>query len=143
MSAEPEPDNIGPAFFTTPVKMECKGGKLPAGNWTDFGALQFYSGGINYIKNINLPQNIHTQKTFLDLGKVNATCQVKINGKEVDILMHSPYKVDISSYIKSGSNRIEVLVYSTLSNHYQTIPSAYRGEPVSGLLGPVKIINYQ
>lgn len=143
MSAEPEPGNIGPAFFTTPVKMECKGGKLPAGNWTDFGALQFYSGGINYIKNINLPQNVHTQKTFLDLGKVNATCQVKINGKEVDILMHSPYKVDISSYIKSGSNRIEVLVYSTLSNHYQTIPSAYRGEPVSGLLGPVKIINYQ
>ena len=30
-----------------------------------------------------------------------------------------------------------------LSNRYQTIPSAYRGKPVSGLLGPVKITIYK
>ena len=123
--------------------MKCNGGKIPVGNWTDFGALKFYSGGINYIKKINLPTNEHSLKTTLDLGKVNATCEVKINGKVVDVLMHSPYKLDISDYIKTGNNRIEVLVYSTLSNHYQTIPSAYRGKPVSGLLGPVKITIYK
>jgi hypothetical protein len=32
-----------------------------------------------------------------------------------------------------------VLVYNTLSNHYQTIPSNYRGSPVSGLMGPVHL----
>ena len=83
------------------------------------------------------------KQTILDLGKVNATCQVKVNGEDVDILMHSPYKVDVSRYLRNGSNRIEILVYSTLSNHYQTIPSAYRGTPVSGLLGPVRLINYE
>lgn len=30
-------------------------------------------------------------------------------------------------------------VDSSLANHYQTIPSAYRGTPLSGLLGPVKM----
>jgi len=35
---------------------------------------------------------------------------------------------------------IEVLVFNTLANHYQTIPSRYRGDPVSGLIGPVKIL---
>lgn len=143
ITAEPELGYIGPAFFTEPVKMKCNGGKIPVGNWTNFGALKFYSGGINYIKKINLPTNEHSLKTTLDLGKVNATCEVKINGKVVDVLMHSPYKLDISDYIKTGNNRIEVLVYSTLSNHYQTIPSAYRGKPVSGLLGPVKITIYK
>lgn len=143
IAAKPEIGDIGPAFFACPVKMECKGGRIPVGNWTNIGALKFYSGGINYIKEINLPPNVHSGKTILDLGKVNATCQVRINGKEVDILMHSPYKLDIGNYLTNGLNRIEVLVYSTLSNHYQTIPSAYRGDAVSGLLGPVKIISYK
>lgn len=57
--------------------------------------------------------------------------------------MQSPYRLDISDWLVTGDNRLEVLVYSTLSNHYQTIPSAYRGEPVSGLLGPVKVQSYK
>jgi len=32
-----------------------------------------------------------------------------------------------------------VLVYKALSNHYATIPTNYRGSPVSGLIGPVRI----
>ena len=137
--AEPERGYSAAAFFTAPIKLDCKGGKLPTGNWTDWGALKFYSGGINYTQNINLHKPESSEKIFLDLGKVNATCEVKINGKVVDILMQSPYRLDISDYVLEENNRIEVLVYSTLSNHYQSIPSAYRGEPISGLLGPVKI----
>ena len=38
---------------------------------------------------------------------------------------------------------IEVLVYSTLSNHYQTIPTPYKGDPVAGLIGPVNISIYE
>ena len=39
-----------------------------------------------------------------------------------------------------GENTIEVLVYNTLANHFQTIPSRYRGSPESGLLGPVRLV---
>jgi gluconolactonase len=47
--------------------------------------------------------------------------------------------VDISKQVKPGENRIEVLVFNTLANHYLTIPTRYRGEPTSGLLGPVTL----
>ncbi len=140
LSATPDMTCVGPAFFAAPIKLECEGGKIPAGNWSDFGALKFYSGGINYVKEVDWDASKASGQTLLDLGSVNATCQVKVNGEDVDVLMHSPYKVDISSYLKNGKNRIEVLVYSTLSNHYQTTPTAYRGTPISGLLGPVKLV---
>lgn len=142
IAAEPDCANIGPAFFVTPVKMQCKGGKMLAGNWTEYGALKFYSGGIRYAKSFSLPDNMAIDGVFLDLGGVNATCEVVVNGKSAGVLMHPPYVLDVSKLVERGENKIEILVYSTLSNHYQTIPSAYRGTPVSGLLGPVKLLIY-
>ena len=55
------------------------------------------------------------------------------------MVMRPPYKVEIGKYVKQGDNQLEVLVYSTLSNHYQTIPTPYRGDGVAGLLGPVSL----
>jgi hypothetical protein len=43
--------------------------------------------------------------------------------------------------VAAGATRVEVLVYNTLANHYLTIPTRYRGSPVSGLLGPVMIVS--
>lgn len=78
----------------------------------------------------------------LDLGLVDATCEVAVNGQTVDVLMSTPYRLDITDYVKPGENDVEVLVYSTLSNHYQSVPSAYRGTPRAGLLGPVSLKVY-
>ena len=140
--AEPKIGYIGAAFFIEPVKMVCNGGKMQLGNWTNVGALKFYSGGMNYRKNVYLKKKDNCRKIILSLGNVNATCEVKINGKGMGILMHTPYTLDVSNIVVDGVNCIEILVYSTLSNHYQTIPSAYRGNPISGLLGPVKLLEY-
>jgi hypothetical protein len=41
--------------------------------------------------------------------------------------------------VKAGENRIAILVCNTLANHYATVPTHYRGNPTSGLLGPVTI----
>lgn len=143
MTVEPEPGFVGAACFAEPVKLDCRGGKMPVGNWAGYGALKFYSGGVIYRKEIRISEETSRMKTVLDLGGVNATCEVRINGNPVDVLMQSPYRLDISDWLVAGDNRLEVLVYSTLSNHYQTIPSAYRGKTVSGLLGPVKVIRYE
>lgn len=140
--AEPDLGKVGPAFFAEPVKIQCQGGRMQVGNWIQYGALKFYSGGIRYTKKIVWPHGGQANRVWLDLGSVNATCEVKVNGKPVDVLMHSPYRVDVNGLLKKGENEIEVMVYSTLSNHYQTIPSAYRGQPISGLLGPVKLQVY-
>lgn len=140
LTASPLKGFSGPAFFAEPVRITCKEGEMSVGNWSKCGALKYYSGGILYKKNLEIPVSFMSKKITLDLGKVNATCEVKVNGTKVDVLMNPPYRLDVSRFVKSGNNQIEVLVYSTLSNHYQTIPSAYRGEPCSGLLGPVRII---
>ena len=51
-----------------------------------------------------------------------------------------PYRVDVTDLVHPGTNEVEVLVYSTLANHYQTVPTPYRGDPEAGLVGPVKLI---
>ena len=54
--------------------------------------------------------------------------------------MAPPWLVELNGTLKEGPNKIEVLVYNTLANHYQTIPSKYKGNPQSGLLVPVKLL---
>jgi hypothetical protein len=65
---------------------------------------------------------------------------VRVNGKLAGVRVAPPWTIDISELVKAGDNRIEVLVCNTLANHYCTVPTNYRGSPVSGLLGPVRII---
>lgn len=143
LTARPEKGYSGPALFTEPVRIACGKGKMTTGNWSNFGAMKFFSGGVRYKKQIDITEDISARKAELDLGMVDATCEVKINGSQPIILMSPPYKLDITPYIKKGENQIEVLAYSTLSNHYQTIPSAYRGTPRSGIIGPIKLIYYK
>ncbi len=50
-----------------------------------------------------------------------------MNGKLVATRLAPPWKVDVSKFVHAGSDRMEVLVYNTLANHYQTIPTRYRG----------------
>lgn len=127
----------GADFFREPVSMTCKGGRMPAGDWTQQGALKFYSGGVSYKHAFRLDDTKGPVR--LDLGSVDATCEVAVNGRHVDVLINAPYVVDITDFVKTGDNEVEVLVYSSLANHYQTIPSPYKGTPHAGLLGPVTI----
>ena len=75
----------------------------------------------------------------LDLGDVVSTAEVLINGKSAGIKLTPPWKFDLSGLTIPGENRIEILVYNTLANHYTTIPTRYPGSLVSGLLGPVTL----
>jgi len=70
---------------------------------------------------------------------VVASAEVHVNGKLVATRLAPPWKVDVTKFVRPGANRMEVLVYNTLANHYQTIPTRYRGSAVSGLLGPVSL----
>ncbi|MBQ0145270.1 MAG: hypothetical protein KBS78_08920, partial [Bacteroidales bacterium] len=134
----PDPDVTGAAFFRSPVRMSCRGGRMEAGDWTEAGAMKYYSGGLRYSKVIDVdPSDLCHYR--LNLGEVDATCEVSINGSKPEVLLTQPYSMDITDLLKVGANKVEVLVYSSLSNHYQTIPSPYRGTPRAGLIGPVSI----
>ncbi|MDO4950092.1 MAG: glycosyl hydrolase [Bacteroidales bacterium] len=137
--ASPDRGYSGTAFFAEPVAMTCQGGRVSAGDWTQWGAMRFYSGGVRYRKQVDV-RKVPNQTIQIDLGAVDATCEVAVNGRKVDVLINKPYKLDITRYLCEGENTIEILVYSALSNHYQTIPSPYQGVPHAGLIGPVRLI---
>ena len=65
--------------------------------------------------------------------------EVLINNKKAGVKVAPPWKLDVGGFFKQGENDIEIIVYNTLANHYQTIPSKYRGDPKSGLLKKVKL----
>jgi hypothetical protein len=79
----------------------------------------------------------------LDLGDVVASAEVHINGKMAGICLKKPFRLDIKDYVKEGDNHFEILVYSTLANHYVTIPTPqeFKRSFDAGLIGPVKILS--
>lgn len=130
----------GGAAIPKPVLIETGGeGRMPLGDWSEMGVLNHYSGGVRYRKEVTLGSLQPGELATLDLGRVSATAEVFVNGKSIGVRVASPWTFDLTDAVQPGTNTIEVLVYNTLSNHYQTIPSSYRGDPVSGLLGPVRL----
>ena len=65
-----------------------------------------------------------------------------VNGVAAGVGLGRPYRFDVTDHVREGGNRLEVIVYNTLANHYSVgIPSKYvfEGQTVSGLLGPVRL----
>lgn len=134
------------AVFSDPIRLRCERGTISLGDWATKGVLETYSGGAWYRKKISMTdKEIQERKSsngriLLDLGHVTASCEVRINGTLASVMATSPWRCDITSLLVPGENEVSVLVMNTLANHYQTIPSNYRGETQSGLFGPVKIL---
>lgn len=134
-----ERGRYGGSALPEPVKLDCGPGVIALGDWSKESVLECYSGGAWYRKTVTLsPEQAHG-RTILDLGDITATAEVRINGKLAGIRVAPPWKVDITPLVKPGKNRIEILVYNTLANHYLTIPTRYHGSNRSGLFGPVRI----
>jgi hypothetical protein len=129
----------GGAALPEPITLDCGPGVIRLGDWSRIDGLASYSGGVWYRKTISLSAQQSKGRVSLQLGTVAATAEVRVNGQLAGVRVAPPWNVDISDFVRPGENRIEILVYNTLANHYSTIPTRYRGSPVSGLLGPVRI----
>jgi hypothetical protein len=130
----------GGSALPEPVRLDCGVGLSEPGDWSVGSVLENYSGGAWYRTTFRLTKSQARSAVQLDLGEVVATAEVRINGQSAGILVCPPWSLDVSGLVKRGKNRIEVLVYNTLANHYLTIPSRYRGEVrKSGLIGPVRL----
>ena len=129
----------GGAALPEPIKLECGPGSLAPGDWSQIDGLESYSGGAWYRRTVRMDASQASGSAVLDLGNVVASAEVHVNGQLAGIRVAPPWKVDISPYLTQGDNRIEILIYNTLANHYLTIPTRYRGSPTSGLLGPVRL----
>lgn len=132
-------------------------------DWTrwpdDTGVLKSFSGIARYVTEFELPITA-ADAWLLDLGEVCHSCTVRLNGVEVGQLITSPYQVDVSSAIRSGTNLLEVEVANLPANRiadldrrgvdwkkfffvnirYHPFDASDWPPVVSGLLGPVRIV---
>ncbi len=87
---------------------------------------------------------------------------VLINGKRAGSLWHPPYRLDVTPYLKSGQNQIEIRVYNTALNAWSALPphdykpliAKYgdrfqmqdldKVQPISsGILGPIRLVSQE
>jgi hypothetical protein len=132
----------GGALLPEPIVVEADGsGTLALGDWSKVGILNNYSGGVRYRTRLTLTAEEAKGRVTLDLGRVAGTAEILVNGKRAGVRVAPPWRQEVTGLLKAGENVFEVRVFNTLANHYQTIPSRYRGDPLSGLLGPVRLLS--
>jgi hypothetical protein len=87
-------------------------------NWTsltDDSTTQNFSGTGVYTTTFTLPAK-RANEYLLQLGKVNESAKVFINGKEVGVLWSIPFQARIGKYLKPGQNTITIEVANLMAN---------------------------
>lgn len=81
-------------------------------------AVRFYSGPARYTTTFDVTwlQANPQRPVYLDLGRVEVMAHVSLNGKEVGIGWKRPFRVEITSALRPGQNRLEVTVVNLWPN---------------------------
>jgi hypothetical protein len=128
----------------------------PLKSWEDLGTPSF-AGPATYRKQFTASAAPAGKRVFLEIADVHDYARVKVNGKELEAHAWQPYRWDITSALKTGSNDLEIQVYATSSGRggpggpppgaaatYGSVGGGgSRGggtPPVSGLLGPARLV---
>lgn len=130
-------------------------------SWIKFDepGIKYYSGTATYLKSFPLTaKDINGKLMMLDLGNVQEMASVKINGHQLQVMWSAPFQFDITPFVKTGTNELEVEVVNMWPNRLigdgklpeskrltKTNINKFNGPDAdsylreSGLLGPVKI----
>jgi hypothetical protein len=130
-------------------------------SWTDFSqrSIRYFSGTARYSQSFSFQgSQLKNGRVYLDLGNVQEMAIIRVNGKEVSKCWISPYRADVSQYLRTGENLLEIDVTNLWANRLigdgklskgerrtQTnivkfdAPDAEQYLRVAGLLGPVKL----
>ena len=119
--------------------------------------VKYFSGIGTYTKTINASADWFKKGThlWLDLGDVKNLAEVTLNGKDLGVVWHAPYRVDLTAALKPGANQLTIKVVNAWVNRligdqqpgakkytYADIQPYKANSPLlpSGLLGPVAVI---
>jgi hypothetical protein len=112
----------------------------PLKSWEDLGTPSF-AGPAAYRKQFTVAAVGAGKRVFLEIGDVHDYARVKLNGKELGAHDWQPYRWDITSAVKAGSNELEVEVRAISSGGGGAGGRGRGAAPaVSGLLGPVRVV---
>ncbi|MBT8036151.1 MAG: hypothetical protein KJO21_01285 [Verrucomicrobiae bacterium] len=72
--------------------------------------IKYFSGTATNSINFHLSKEFlkNHQEVWLDLGQVAVMAEVRVNGENLGVLWHKPFRVDVSEVLKSGANTLEV-----------------------------------
>lgn len=81
-------------------------------------AVKYFSGTAKYRKTFIVPERLYGKqdRLYLDLGDVQVMARVNLNGQELGTLWKPPYRVDITTALKPGKNRLEIQVVNLWVN---------------------------
>ncbi len=77
--------------------------------------VRYFSGTATYRTEFDLPDP-GKSPVVLDLGDVRDLVRVRVNGKDLGVLWHPPFRVEIGSALRPGKNKIELAVTNTWHN---------------------------
>jgi hypothetical protein len=123
-------------------------------------------GGARYRIKFQLPEAWYErrERIWLDLGKVNYSTRVQVNGESLGTRAWGPFRFAVGSLLRAGENLLEVEVYNTpanelaggaarmkeiedkgwLKNSYVRTYQKFDMEmTASGLFGPVRLVEYE
>jgi len=128
-------------------------------SWSDNSdaGVKYYSGTGTYTKTITAPADWFGkgEHLWIDLGDVKNLAHVTVNGKDLGVVWHAPYRVDVTSAFKPGPNEVTIKVTNAWVNRligdqqpgatkytYADVKPYKANSPLlpSGLLGPVHVI---
>jgi hypothetical protein len=131
-------------------------------SWSDStdAGIKYFSGTGTYTNTIqvladSLAKDAHL---WLDLGDVKNLAQVTVNGKDMGVVWHAPYRVDVTAALKPGANQVSVKVINAWVNRligdqqpgatiytFADVKPYRANSPLlpSGLLGPVRLVRVQ
>ena len=148
-----------PEKLGAPAKIQLA--KLISLTASDDAGVKYFSGTASYTKTLTAPRGWFRPgaATILDLGRVGDIAEISMNGRALGQLWKAPYRIDISSAIRPGANRLEIKVTNEWTNRIigdgavpadkkvlaQDAAPPGRGGgrvtlPESGLIGPVTIL---
>jgi hypothetical protein len=80
--------------------------------------VKYFSGTATYTKTIQAPASWFRsgQHIYLDLGKVCDVAEVEVNGISAGLAWAPPYRVDVTSALKPGTNKLQMKVTNEWTN---------------------------
>ncbi|MCX6560527.1 MAG: glycosyl hydrolase [Candidatus Aminicenantes bacterium] len=95
-------------------------------------------------------------RVVLDLGRVEVMAKVRLNGRDLGVLWHAPFRVDVTDALRPGPNKLDIEVANLWLNRLigdaalppdkrpaRTTWNPYKADtplPPSGLIGPVRLL---
>jgi hypothetical protein len=78
--------------------------------------LKYFSGTAVYENKFKCKMQNVKCKMILDLGAVHDMATVEINGNEIGVLWFPPFQIDITDYVKAGTNSLKISITNTWAN---------------------------